>query len=115
MYQKNAGCVLGWATFLEKWFWSYCRHKFHHGKNLSEKTDRYVLIIRFWHPGLSKTVVCSNFLFDAIEDPTKEGIINANRLADNREINLNLKQQVQRVKRRKKKKKGLGMLNKGID
>jgi hypothetical protein len=101
-FWKNGSGVIADTSFI------------HSTKNLSEKRDRYVLIIRFWHPGLSK-IECNalTFLFDAIEDPTKEGIINANRLADEREkeIQLIAKKSTSQMK---KKRKGLGMLNKGM-
>jgi len=95
-FWKNGSGVIADTSFI------------HSTKNLSEKTDRYVLIIRFWHPGLSKTERNAlTFLFDAIEDPTKEGIINANRLADERENQPKLKatSSTSQTKKKKKKKK----------
>ena len=103
---------------------------FIHGTmNESKTKDRYVLIIRFWHPGLSQVEINAlTFLFDIIENPTPQGIAFANQLADEREnVQTNESNSVKKLgrggKTRKKKKSrrgssgsgGLGLLEKGMN
>jgi len=47
----------------------------HSTDNFSKSKDRYVLIIRFWHPDLSMLERSAiQFLFDALEDSSEDGI-----------------------------------------
>jgi|Transcript_3122 hypothetical protein len=82
----------------------------HSTANESAEMDRYVLIVRFWHPELSE-VECQalQFLFDALDDPTAYGISAAAQRAKERLPS--------RLRRRKKKQSsggGLGLLSKGM-
>ena len=74
IFGKNGSGVIADTSFI------------HSTKNLSEENGSLCTHHSIsGHPGLSKTERNAlTFLFDAIEDPTKEGIINANRLADER-------------------------------
>jgi hypothetical protein len=54
----------------------------HETKNESEDTDRYVLIMRHWHPELTPLErVATLFLFRSLDEPTPEGIKAAQREA----------------------------------
>ena len=48
-------------------------------------TDRYVLLIRFWHPEVTALErVAIQWLFDAVDDPTEKGFLAASKAADKR-------------------------------
>jgi hypothetical protein len=88
----------------------------HSTENRSEKKDRYVLIIRFWHPGLSEIERNAlTFLFDAIDDPSRQGIVRANTLADKREENFSSHILNKKRENQLERKKGLGKLKKGMN
>lgn len=82
----------------------------HSTANESETEDRYVLIVRFWHPDLTASERCAlQFLFDALDDPSDYGINAAESRA---------KARLGSDKRKKNKKRsshgGLGLLAKGM-
>jgi aspartyl/asparaginyl beta-hydroxylase (cupin superfamily) len=87
----------------------------HSTANESENRTRFVLIIRFWHPELlSNEKHALQFLFDAIEDPTPDGLENTIRRADVRE-NLELEgKNPSCANKLRAKGKGLGLLSKGM-
>ena len=97
----------------------------HSTHNESEDKDRFVLIVRFWHPELTKQEINAiRFLFDAFEDPTTPGLALACAKATARAKDMGIasggaKSERGGGRRSKKKKKappggGLGLLAKGM-
>jgi len=82
----------------------------HSTSNESDLKDRYVLIIRFWHPELSQ-LECQalQFLFDALADPTLNGIQEAAQRAKDR-----LPKKVRRRLKNQSANGSLGFLSKGM-
>lgn len=82
----------------------------HSTSNESDLKDRYVLIIRFWHPELSQ-LECQalQFLFDALADPTLNGIQEAAQRAKDR-----LPKKVRRRLKNRSSNGSLGFLSKGM-
>ncbi len=69
---------------------------FHRTRNESPSQDRTVLLIRFWHPGLTTVERCAlRFLFEAISNPSL-----AKTVLDNRRM--------ERVARRERGGRGFG-------
>jgi len=97
-YWKNGEALVADTSFI------------HSTANESETDDRYVLIVRFWHPDMSEVErQAMHFLFDALDDPTKSGILVAERQAKSR--------MPPGGRRRNKKANvgdGLGLLSKGM-
>lgn len=59
-----------------------CDTSFMHQTQNDADVDRYVLIMRHWHPGLSDAErVAAQFLFEAVDDPSAAGIKAAQRKA----------------------------------
>jgi hypothetical protein len=65
----------------EKYFWKNGEAViadtsfFHSTENFSKNKDRYVLIVRFWHPDLSRSERSAvQFLFDALDDSNSCGL-----------------------------------------
>ena len=82
----------------------------HSTMNESTCSDRYVLIVRFWHPELSKVERCAlQFLFDVLDDPSEYGISEAEKRAKGRN-----NAQVRKRSKRKSASSGLGLLSKGM-
>jgi hypothetical protein len=70
---KNGEAVIADTSFI------------HSTDNFSKSKDRYVLIIRFWHPDLSIVERSAiQFLFDALDDSSEEGIKYATLKAEQR-------------------------------
>lgn len=85
----------------------------HSTSNESSSKTRYVLILRFWHPEL--TVVersAIQFLFDALNDSSVDGLANACENADLREIEVSLRPR--KGKKELSGRPGLGLLSKGM-
>ena len=58
----------------------------HHTANDAQTEERVILLLRFWHPGLSRVeCVAEQWLFDVLDDDTPAGVAAAGRAAD-REI-----------------------------
>lgn len=85
----------------------------HSTANESRTRTRYVLIIRFWHPDLTPEECCAlQFLFDALNDSSDEGIANAIKLATKRQGKS--KSVLGKVSKKREKTGGLGLLAKGM-
>ena len=81
----------------------------HSTANESIHEDRYVLIIRFWHPELNTIErQALQFLFDALDDPTTRGI----QAAESKARERMPKKALRRTKR--SSCEGLGLLSKGM-
>jgi len=82
----------------------------HSTANESDDKDRYVLIVRFWHPELTDTECQAlQFLFEALDEPSPYGILAAAERAKQR-----LPPKVSRRKKRSSSGEGLGLLSKGM-
>lgn len=80
----------------------------HSTANESEDEDRYILIVRFWHPEMSSTERhAMQFLFDALDDPTESGISVAERRAKERQESM-------QKRRNHNSERSLGLLSKGM-
>lgn len=82
----------------------------HSTANESNDKDRYVLIVRFWHPELRDVErQALQFLFEALDNPSSHGIHAAAERARQR-----LPTKMSRRKRRSSTHEGLGLLSKGM-
>ncbi|CEG00908.1 Aspartyl/Asparaginyl beta-hydroxylase [Ostreococcus tauri] len=85
----------------------------HSTANESDSKTRYVLIIRFWHPELTLAErQALQFLFEALDDPSDEGIALAIRTASRREATL--KSSSGSAKKGCAEHRSLGLLSKGM-
>ena len=86
----NAGSMLVGEALVEKWKSVVADTSFIHSTdNFSKNKDRYVLIIRFWHPDLSELERSAvQFLFDVLGDSSEEGIRHATLRAEERRKGL---------------------------
>lgn len=85
----------------------------HSTSNDSSSKTRYVLILRFWHPEL--TLVerhALQFLFDALNDSSADGLANAGRMADMRESKVS--SSPRKGKKGLSSRPALGLLSKGM-
>ena len=85
----------------------------HSTANESRTQTRYVLIVRFWHPDLTPEECCAlQFLFDALNESSEDGIANAMKLATKRQGKS--KPVLGKASKKREKAGGLGLLAKGM-